>query len=461
MSIIRAFVLPHPPLAIPTIGRGREEEIKDTLTAMTSVAREIAGICPDTIVFLTPHGTAYADYIHISPGAGAVGDLSQFGCAKERFSLNYDQELVAAIVASAEKDGIPAGTMGERNAALDHGVTVPMWYINQQYRDYQAVRIASAGLEREYYYRLGQSITQAAQQLKRRVVVVASGDLSHKLTTDAPYGYEPEALVFDTAITDVMASGDFGKLLALPEDLREKAGECGYCPLLIMAGLFDRTLVEVKLLSYEGPFGVGYAVADVKPLESDEKRNFLDRYMQEILQKARDLQQNEDIYRTLARKSLEYTIKNKKALPLPNGLPDELLLKQAGAFVTLYKHGSLRGCIGTIMPVTDCLAQEIIRNAVSAGLHDTRFDQITAAELPYLVYSVDVLGQPEEISGLDQLDVKRYGVIVTSGNKRGLLLPNLDGIDTVEEQVAIARRKGGIGEKDKVVLERFEVTRYC
>jgi AmmeMemoRadiSam system protein A len=147
-------------------------------------------------------------------------------------------------------------------------------------------------------------------------------------------------------------------------------------------------------------------------------------------------------------------------LSIPNGLPDEMLKKKAGVFVSLHKNGRLRGCIGTISPTTVSIAKEIIQNAISAGLSDTRFDQVKAEELAYIDYKVDVLSAPEAISDTSQLDVSRYGVIVTSGSKRGLLLPNLDGIDTVEEQIKIAKQKAGITDNEAVKLERFEVIRH-
>jgi len=149
-----------------------------------------------------------------------------------------------------------------------------------------------------------------------------------------------------------------------------------------------------------------------------------------------------------------------KALTLPNALPDELLGNRAGVFVSLHKNGRLRGCIGTIAPTAANIALEIMQNAVSAGLHDTRFAPVTAFELPFLTYKVDVLSPPVRIDSPAELDVKRYGVIVTSGQRRGLLLPNLDGVDTVEEQIAIARQKAGIPDRASVKLERFEVVRH-
>ena len=137
-----------------------------------------------------------------------------------------------------------------------------------------------------------------------------------------------------------------------------------------------------------------------------------------------------------------------------------MLRRQAGVFVSIHKDGKLRGCIGTFLPTRDNIAQEIISNAVSAATRDPRFDPIRPEELKWLEINVDVLSAPEKISGPEELDVKRYGVIVSSGSRRGLLLPDLDGVDTVEEQISIARRKGGIHEGEKITLERFEVVRH-
>ena len=141
-------------------------------------------------------------------------------------------------------------------------------------------------------------------------------------------------------------------------------------------------------------------------------------------------------------------------------LPEELLHTRAGAFVSLHEAGELRGCIGTILPVRKNLAQEIIENAVSAATRDPRFSPVRKAELPYLEISVDVLGEPEDIPDAGALDVRRYGVIVAKGRKRGLLLPDLPGVDTVEEQIRIAKKKAGIPEDEAVQLQRFEVVRH-
>ena len=460
MSIIKAYTLPHPPLAIPSVGRGQERQISDTLQAMDEVANEIAAIAPETIIYITPHSTVYSDHFHISPGSTAKGDLGKFGKPEETFETAYDEELISAISEIAKYNEISAGTQGEKDAALDHGVTVPMWYINKRYKDYRSIRIAQSFMPPSEHYLLGQIISKAVEATGRKTVVIASSDLSHKLHRGAPYGFAAEGPKFDTMFTVALAKGDFLSLLKIPDTLRERAGECGYNSLMILAGCFDRLNVEAQLLSYEGPFGVGYAVASFKPAGENQARNILEQYVEYALEESEMKRNTEDGHQILARQSLEHIITTGNKLSVPRGLSGDLLNERAGTFVSIHKNGRLRGCVGTILPTTNNIAEEIIQNAISAGLSDNRFPQVTAEELPYLVYKVDVLGAPEPISGPDQLDVKRYGVIVTSGMRRGLLLPNLDGVDSVEEQVSIACRKAGINDDEPVKLERFEVIRH-
>lgn len=167
-----------------------------------------------------------------------------------------------------------------------------------------------------------------------------------------------------------------------------------------------------------------------------------------------------DPYVQLAIKSLESYIRDKKVLDTPTDLPEEMLKTKAGAFVSIHEKGQLRGCIGTIGPTCENVAEEIIQNAISASTRDPRFRPIEPEELEFLEVNVDVLSAPEDIPSLDYLDVKKYGVIVSCGRMRGLLLPDLDGVDDVETQVAIAMQKGGISYDEEIRLQRFEVIRH-
>ncbi|KYZ77741.1 hypothetical protein AXX12_17885 [Anaerosporomusa subterranea] len=161
----------------------------------------------------------------------------------------------------------------------------------------------------------------------------------------------------------------------------------------------------------------------------------------------------------LARQSIDHFLNYGTQLPTPSNIPAELC-GQAGVFVSLKKDGELRGCIGTFAPTRESIAAEIIANAISAGTEDPRFWPVTTDELPDLTVSVDILSAPERVESLAVLDPKRYGVIVKRGRRSGLLLPDLDGVDTVEEQISIAMNKAGIDPHEEIELYRFSVTRH-
>lgn len=460
MSILAAFMVPHPPLIVPDIGSGEEKKIQETVGAYHAVAREIASLKPDTIVLLSPHQIMYSDYFHISPGKSAAGNFSQFRAPHVKIEVSYDTEFVKQVCKLSDASYFPAGTEGERDKKLDHGTMVPLYFVNQYLKDYRLVRVGLSGLPLKKHYQLGKYIREAAETLNRRTILIASGDLSHRLKEDGPYGYREDGPKYDARIMDVMGRAAFGELFEFSEDFCEKAGECGHRAFVIMAGALDKLKVAAEALSYEGTFGVGYGICSYKICGVDDGRNFGGQFEEKERAKITMLREREDAYVQLARKTIESYIRTGEKIALPKGLPDEMRNKRAGVFVSIKENGSLRGCIGTICATRDSIAEEIIENAISAACRDPRFPPVECEELDELVISVDVLGDTEEIDSPDKLDVKRYGVIVTKGRKRGLLLPNLDGVDTVEEQIAIAKRKAGIGEMEDVALERFEVIRH-
>ncbi len=455
MPILAAFLVPHPPMIVPQIGRGSQEQVSETIRSYEQVADEIAALRPETIIISSPHATMYADYFHISPGRAAQGSFAAFGAGEVSFLETYDEEMTRRIESLAGEWHVQAGTLGERDAMLDHGTMVPLWFIRQKYNDFKIVRIGLSGQPLADHYKLGMLIREVVEATGRRAVYVASGDLSHKLQKYGPYGFAPEGPVYDERLMDVCKRAAFGELLDFDEDFCDRAAECGHRSFVIMAGTMDGQAVRARALSHQDVTGVGYGVCTFYPQGSDESRHFLNLYLQKWSH-----EMTEDAYVQLARRSLESYILRGETIDVPDGLPEEMLNQRAGAFVSIHKFGRLRGCIGTIMATTDCVAKEIIENAISASTRDPRFDPIEAEELKYLEINVDVLSDPEEIGSMDDLDVKKYGVIVSSGFKRGLLLPDLEGVDTVEEQVSIAMEKGGIRPDEKIRLERFEVIRH-
>ncbi len=460
MPILASFMVPHPPLIVPEIGRGGEKQIEDTTRAYESVADMIAELAPETIIITSPHATMYSDYFHISPGIAVRGSFARFNAGSVNFIEEYDTELVKEICDIAKESDFPAGTMGEVEKELDHGTMVPLWFIRRKFKQGRIIRIGLSGLPLTDHYRMGQIIQSAVERTGRRVVFVASGDLSHKLQEYGPYGYAPEGPVYDNRIMDVCGRGAFGELLDFDEAFCDKAAECGHRSFVIMAGALDGFKVSASRLSHQDVTGVGYGICSYVPGEKSDNRCFLKAHLDRLQEELISAKEKADPYVRLAYQSLDSYILRREVISVPEGLPEEMLHTRAGAFVSIHEHGRLRGCIGTIGPTTENVAMEIINNAISASTRDPRFAPIDATELKWLEVNVDVLGEPEDITSLDELDVKKYGVIVSSGRKRGLLLPDLDGVDTVEEQVAIAMQKGGITEDDRIHLQRFEVVRH-
>lgn len=461
MPMLGAILTPHPPVLLPEVGKGQEREIAATDRAMRAAAAEVARWSPDVLIVASPHTILYGDYFHIAPGNGATGTMSAFGAPQVRIEAQYDISLRDEIVRRAQSAGLEAGTLGQRDPALDHGVLIPLYFLRKAGVDCPIVRMGLSGFSALAHYRLGQCVSEAVEALGRHAVFVASGDLSHKLKSDGPYGFAPEGPVFDKAVTETMASGNFLQFLTMDPSLCERAAECGLRSFQMMAGALDGLSVAPQLLSHEGTFGVGYAVALFPVTGRDESRRFSAACEQAQRTRLEERRAREDEWVRLARLSLETYVRTGQRLDsLPDALPRELTEQAAGAFVSLHMGGRLRGCIGTIGPTQENLAWEIIRNAVSAGTRDPRFPAVRAEELDELEYSVDVLGQPESVDALDQLDPRQYGVIVSFGHQRGLLLPDLDGVDTAEQQIDIARQKGGIRATDPYILQRFKVVRH-
>ncbi len=460
MSLMAAYMVPHPPMIVPEVGRGGERQIERTRDAYLRVAEEIAQLKPETVIISSPHAVMYADYFHLSPGRHAEGSFARFQAPGVQFEETYDEELVRQIVNEAERAHIPAGTLGEREPELDHGTMVPLYFIRKKYDGFRLVRLGLSGLPLEEHYRLGQAIRRAVEKTGRRTVFIGSGDLSHKLQTYGPYGFAKEGPEYDRRIMDVCSRAAFGELFDFDEAFCDRAAECGHRSFVILAGTLDGMAVEATALSHEDVTGVGYGICTFHPKSEDANRHFLDKREQAEEKRVAEKRAACDPWVQLAWQTVEAYVTTRRMPDMPQGLPRELTDTRAGAFVSIHAKGRLRGCIGTIAPTRKCLAEEIMHNAVSAAAHDPRFDPIRPDELRWLEISVDVLGEPEDIDSEDALDVRRYGVIVSRDHRRGLLLPDLDGVDTVEQQIAIARKKAGIRAGEKVQLQRFEVIRH-
>lgn len=454
MSIVSAYVVPHPPLIIPSIGRGQEQEISHTISAFEEIAHQVSHDAVDTLVVISPHAPAFRDGFFISRTEVEQGTMARFGQPQEALSTHTDLQFAELLTQKLMHHGIPVADASEDMSEIDHGTFIPLYFLRNamDLDQVQVVRIGLSGLSDMDHQLVGTQIERVANELDRRITIIASGDWSHKLTEDGPYGFVPEGPAFDASLKGIFESGNLAELFELDDALCENAAECGLRSFQIMAGALEGTAFECDLLSYEGPFGVGYGVAAIHVLDAPGDSS------EEVEQEAERF--GFDPLVALARETVESYIKNGSAPIVPADMPQEYKKRKAGVFVSLHEHHDLRGCIGTIEPQRDSIAEEVIANAISASTADPRFPAVKSDELDYLEYSVDVLGIPEPVESLIQLDPKRYGVIVSHGWKRGLLLPNLEGVDTVSDQIAIAKRKAGIAPDEDAKIERFEVVRH-
>lgn len=462
MGVVAAFALPHPPLAAPGApeeGRGR---IAHTVDAMREASRRLRDLAPETVVVVTPHATSHADRILLAGGEQASGEL-----AGTRYEAAYDVELVERVRSRAGRMGVECDVIEDDE--LDPGTLVPLAFVLEAFeeREYLAplvVRCSIAGPAPDAHYRLGEVVAVAAEETGRRVAVVASANLSHRLSETSPLGWSPDGPLFDSMACGALGSGSFLPLLTCDRAFAESAGECGLRPLQVLAGALDETRVTCDLMSYEAPFGVGYAVASFVPttdVGSDPSRDFLSAYERWAGQELERRREGEDAFVSLAREALESYVLTGERMEVPEGLPAELAEPRAGAFVTLWSSGELRCCVGTLAPQRSTLAAEVCANAVAAARGDRQAPHVAADELDDLVYEVDVVHDPEPC-GIDGLDPARYGVVVsTPDGRRGMMLPGLPGIGTVEEQVGAAALRGGIAlGRDEVSYRRFLVTRH-
>ncbi|MDP2919419.1 MAG: AmmeMemoRadiSam system protein B [Dehalococcoidia bacterium] len=315
----------------------------------------------------------------------------------------------------------------------EHAIEVQLPFIQYFKPDFKLVPIVLSHATAEVYKSIGKSIARAIKQSGKPVLIVASGDMTH---------YEPQktARAKDMKAVEAMLKLDAVELLSRVQKLGITM--CGYAPaaVLIFAAkeLGANTAELVKYQTSGDTTGdysavVGYAGVVFK-------------------------QRRESPQVRLARETVESYTRTRKAPVLKSVIPE--MSGQAGVFVSIHKGEELRGCIGTIGATQANIAGEIIQNAISAATHDPRFPPVSPDELPELNYKVDVLTEPEPVKDASQLDPKRYGAIVEAGWRRGLLLPDLEGVDSVERQLEICRAKAGIGYNEPVRLYRFEVKRY-
>ncbi len=445
---------PHPPIIVHEVGQGREKEAELTLEGFAAQNALIEGWTFDSVLVFTPHAPMFSDAACLVSFEAYKDGLLDFG-VKDGLSWRPDAGLARHCVGALAK-AVPTIIMDETTARryrmppnMDHGSAVPLTMLNKTH-DKPAVVIAPGALPKRALYEAGKALAKAIAQSGKRVLVIASGDMAH--CHGGGYPYKPEGAQFDAFIRDALGAGERAAILNIGETLTEEARTCAYPSFVMALGVLDGQEAHFNVQSYEAPFGVGYLCASAECTgEAAPRLEFRER----------------EPYVALARGALDAFVKT-GSVPSWEALKpgfsadfiEEIEAKRAGAFVSLHKGGDLRGCIGTIAATQPTLAEEIIYCACEAAGSDPRFTPVAESELYLLDVKTDILGGAEKIESPDLLDPKRYGVIVQNGFRHGLLLPDLEGVDTVERQIEIAKQKAGIGSAENVELQRFEVIRH-
>ena len=453
VGVVCAVLLPHAPILVPEVGGKRGGAAAASCQAMRAAAASVVSHRPESVVLISPHSPRQPHAFGFWADDPLEGSFAQFNAPQATVSLPLDRPLARAIAEEAQVRDLETWTIHQY--ALDHGALVPLWFLAEAGWAGPTVILSLNYPEVGGLATLGEAIAAAAHGLSRRVAIVASGDMSHRLTANAPCGFHPQAHQFDETFIRLLRAGSYRKIESIAPELREVAAEDAADSTLVAASAVNWQTNGHQVLNYEGPFGVGYGVAILFAETAAANSSGAKAEPATI--------ENTDgaALPDLARRSVAAALGHSSELPpSPTG---DYLNTPRGVFVTIrQRSGKLRGCLGTITPKCANVVAETWRNARLAALADNRFAPVTTGEMAGLRFEVSVLHSIEEVSSEAELDPRRYGVIVSaSDGRRGVLLPGIKTIKTTEQQLSLARKKGWIGPDEPVTLQRFQVDHFA
>jgi AmmeMemoRadiSam system protein A len=440
MSISCAVLMCHAPIVVPSIGGLRESNCASTTRAMREAARALVAHEPQLIVLVSPHAPRHERSFGLIGGRELHGSFARFGCPEVDLRFHGSSVAVDAITQAARGYGL--STRDVPGDALDHGTLVPLFFVHEAGYRGPVVVVAPPfpGLQTEVLF--GEVLREAARSLNERWAVLASGDMSHRLTLDAPLGFDPRAMYFDETFVEYVRAGDLRGAIGIDPGLADTAAEDVIQSTAVAAGAIAFRARGRKVFSYESPFGVGYLEA---MLYSDRA---------EIRHRAPPTELID-----IARRAIECELRGENYLPPHLDAPWH---DPRAVFVTLRDaRGELRGCIGRTEPIHASLIDEVVDCATAAATRDYRMQPVELEELAGLTIDVSVLDDPEPVEDRNELDPKRYGIVVTRGLRRGVMLPEMDGIDTPADQLRVALQKGGISPTEPYRVERFSVSKVA
>ncbi|MGM9991280.1 MAG: AmmeMemoRadiSam system protein A [Candidatus Bruticola sp.] len=517
MSVVFWGLCPHPPLLIPGISDSSKDKVKSTESAFKQWAFKLKEQKPERIIIISPHAPAASASVPVFALPYLKGNMQRFSRQPQvTMEVGCDLNFIDRLSALCVEEQFPLLTVTEDmvikyhiESSLDHASFIPLYFLRQAglSDDVPVVIFGYGPNYTELYLQLGRILAQALKQDRKNTAIIASGDLSHRLLESGPYGFSPYGLEFDEKINKILRGCTANDLLSFTNEEVHEAAQCGLHSIAVLLGCLNECAVpvEVNHLSYEAPYGVGYSVVYYLPKGSEpgsadsveghnskaeqqsqvgknNSSNNTDKQAKKVasplsfmhseldkeggsvvfseVSKSGAVAEKEvDIRLQLAKASVEHYVLYKEHLSFDQEKYPELQ-KPAAVFVTLKKNDQLRGCIGSLVPIENSQGEEIVRSAILACSRDPRFPEVTTEELPELQYQVYVLSEPVKIKGPQELDPKRYGVIVRKEGRSGVLLPNLEGVDSIEMQLRIACQKGGILPEEKPELYRFTAVTY-
>lgn len=264
MSLVFASICPHPPIIIPEVGGSDTKKVTKTISAMKRLATIAADADPDLLIVISPHGLLYPDRMNVCGQSKLAGNFGNFGAPQVKMSLEGDVDLAIKIDQVANEADIETLLYdnGSDTYDLDHGCMVPLYYLLREINRVKVLPIGYSYQSRASHFAFGQVIRDLAQKSNQRIGIIASGDLSHRLLPSSPDGHSASGQKFDQTLTKLLERDKISRILNIDDDLVEQAGECGYHSILVLLGALDQIKSHPQILSYEGPFGVGYLVAN-------------------------------------------------------------------------------------------------------------------------------------------------------------------------------------------------------
>lgn len=436
MSIGCATLMCHAPIVVPPIAGPEANRCRHTTEAMRDTARALVAHEPDLIVLISPHTPRRPDSWGIVHAPTLSGSFARFGHPELSYSFLGAPDEASCLADEAQRRGLKTHALG--GVGLDHGALVPLHFVAEAgYLGpvlWVALPFPGTGTEETF----GQAIAGASMRLGRCWAVLASGDMSHRLTHDAPAGFDPEARHFDRTFVNHLRNGDLKGAVSIDPELAELAAEDVLQSTQVALGAVGHP-TGTRVFFYEGPFGVGYCEALLHSDRSPHAR----------------VEPPPPLLAQIAYDAIAHHLAGEPYTPPTVNPPWHA---PRAVFVTLRSpSGELRGCIGRVDPIEPTLADEIVDCAISAATRDPRVDPLTRGELATLRIEVSVLESPKEVTSVEELDPARYGVIVSQGPKRGVLLPGVEGIHTAQDQLRIALNKAGIAANTPYRIARFTV----